>query len=151
MQSRLDLGEVFLALIFASLGLLWVVTAFGMPFWEGFAPQSGFVPFWYGAILVALSVAILVNLLRHKNEAGDEKPPIGKPLIVLAALAAGILGLGTVGFGPAVFLFLLILFAVVERLPVVRSVVVAAATATVLLLLFRTWLGIPLPIGPLGI
>jgi len=150
MHSRSDPGEVILALMFAALGVMWVATALGMPFWEGFAPQSGFVPFWYGAILIDLSTAILVNLLRQK-EADIERPPIGKPLIVLAALAAGIFGLEPAGFGPAVFLLLLAMFVLVEKLPLVRSVVVAGATTAVLLLLFKTWLGIPLPAGPLGI
>lgn len=150
MHSRADWGEAVLALMFAALGLLWAATALGMPFWEGFAPQSGFVPFWYGAILIGLSVAILVNLFRQK-EADPERPPIGKPLIVLAALAGGIVGLEVAGFGPAVFLLLLFLFVVIEKLPVVRSLVVSAATTAVLLILFRFWLGIPLPVGPLGI
>lgn len=150
MQNRSDPGEYILALMFAALGLMWVVAALGMPFWEGFAPQSGFVPFWYGVILIGLSTAILVNLLRQK-EIEVERPPIGKPLIVLAALAGGILGLGPAGFGPAVFLLLLAMFVLVEKLPIIRSLVVAAATTAVLLLIFKTWLGIPLPTGPLGI
>ena len=153
MHSRLahsgkSLGEVILALLFAALGVLWMVTSFGMPFWQGFAPQSGFVPFWYGVILTGLAAACLVNALRRTE---DEKPPIGKPLVVLAALAAGILGLEVTGFGPAVFLLLLFLFAAVERLPLVRSAIVAAATTAVLILLFRVWLGVQLPIGPLWI
>jgi hypothetical protein len=148
MHSRLGQGEVILALLFAALGVLWIATAFGMPFWQGFAPQSGFVPFWYGVILVGLSAAIVVNLLRQKDAAAE--PPIGKPLIVLAALAGGIVGLGVVGFGPSVFLLLLFLFAVIERLPVIKSALVAAATAGGLLLIFKVWLSIPLPTGPLG-
>src|SRR5687767_2996020 len=114
MPSRLMQGEVILALLFAALGILWIVTAFGMPFWQGFAPQSGFVPFWYGVILVGLAAAIVVNLVRQKEAAAE--PPIGKPLIVLAALAGTILGLEVAGFGPSVFLLLLFLFAVIERL-----------------------------------
>jgi len=149
MHSRFGQGEVILALLFASLGLLWIVTAFGMPFWQGFAPQSGFVPFWYGVILVGLSGSIVFNLLREKER--PEEPPIGKPLIVLASLAGAILGLELVGFGPSIFLLLLFLFAVIERLPLVRSAVVAGATTGVLLLIFRFWLRIPLPVGPLGI
>ncbi len=149
MHTRLGQGEVILALLFAALGILWIATAFGMPFWQGFAPQSGFVPFWYGVILVGLSAAIVVNLVRQTEAAAE--PPIGKPLIVLAALAGAILGLEVAGFGPAVFLLLLFLFAVVERLPVVRSGAVAAATTAVLLLIFKAWLRIPLPTGPLGI
>jgi putative tricarboxylic transport membrane protein len=149
MHSRLGQGEVILALLFAALGVLWIVTAFGMPFWQGFAPQSGFVPFWYGVILVGLSAAIVVNLVRQKEAAAE--PPIGKPLTVLAALAGGVLGLEIAGFGPSIFLLLLFLFAVVERLPPLKSTVVAAATTTILLLIFKVWLRIPLPTGPLGI
>jgi putative tricarboxylic transport membrane protein len=149
MPSRLMQGEVILALLFAALGILWIVTAFGMPFWQGFAPQSGFVPFWYGVILVGLSAAILVNLVRQKGAAAE--PPIGKPLIVLGALAGAVLGLEVAGFGPSVFLLLLFLFAAIERLPALKSMAVAATTTAVLLLIFKVWLRIPLPVGPLGI
>jgi hypothetical protein len=148
MHGRLAQGEVILALLFAALGVLWMVASFGMPFWQGFAPQSGFVPFWYGVILTGLAAACLVNALRRTE---DDKPPIGKPLVVLGALAAGILGLEVTGFGPAVFLLLLVLFAAVEKLPLLRSALVAAATTAILIFLFRVWLRVQLPIGPLGI
>jgi hypothetical protein len=150
MQSRPALGELVLALVFAILGILWVAAALGMPLWEGFAPQSGFMPLWYGIILTTLAAVILANLFMQKDP-GKTEQPIGKPLIVLAALAAGIAGLQLVGFGPSVFLLLLVLFAAVERLPIVKSVLVAAGTTTVLFLIFKTWLGVTLPIGPLGI
>jgi len=149
MHGRFGQGEVILALLFAALGLLWIATAFGMPFWQGFAPQSGFVPFWYGVILVGLSAAMVINLVRQKEAAAE--PPIGKPLVVLATLAGGIIGLQVAGFGPSIFLMLLFLFAVVEKLPAIRSTVVAAATTGILLLIFKAWLRIPLPTGPLGI
>lgn len=149
MQSRPALGELLLALIFAILGIVWVVTSLGMPLWEGFAPQSGFMPLWYGVILTGLAGAILVNLFMYGSENGEE--PIGKPLIVLAALAAGIAGIEPAGFGPSIFLLLLVLFAVVEKLPIVHSLLVATGTTTVLILIFKTWLGVRLPTGPLGI
>jgi hypothetical protein len=143
-------GELGLALLFAALGGLWIAKAASMPLWEGFAPDSGFMPLWYGIILTALAGAILANLVLRKEPAGAEEP-IGKPLIVLAALAAAIAGLGLVGFAPSIFLLLLVLFAVVERLPPGRSILVAAGTTAVLFLIFKTWLRVPLPVGPLGI
>ena len=150
MLNRPAPGEVALAIFFALLGLVWIVAALRMPLWEGFAPQSGFMPLWYGMLLTALAVVILANLFLQKAPA-DAEPPIGKPLVVLAALAAGIAGLEVVGFGPSIFLLLLALFVVVERLPIGRSILVAAATAALLFLIFRTWLGVTLPTGPLGI
>ncbi|HYN12865.1 MAG TPA: tripartite tricarboxylate transporter TctB family protein, partial [Burkholderiales bacterium] len=65
--------------------------------------------------------------------------------------AAAIVGLDLIGFAPSIFLLLLVLFAAVERLPIVRSLVVAAAVTAVLFLVFRTWLRVALPVGPLGI
>jgi len=92
---------------------------------------------------------MVINLVRQKEAAAE--PPIGKPLVVLATLAGGIIGLQVAGFGPSIFLMLLFLFAVVEKLPAIRSTVVAAATTGILLLIFKAWLRIPLPTGPLGI
>jgi putative tricarboxylic transport membrane protein len=149
MQSRVAPGELVLAAFFVALGLLWVGAASRMPLWEGFAPQSGFMPLWYGIILIGLTGTAVFNLFRQKDAAKQEEP-IAKPLLVLAAFGACIAGLELMGFVPAVFLMLLFMFALVERLPIISSTLVAAATTAVLFLIFRTWLKVTLPIGPLG-
>jgi putative tricarboxylic transport membrane protein len=140
-------GEFALAFFFAALGTLWIARAAGMTLWDGFAPGSGFMPLWYGIILIALSGAIVFLAVDRKRQ----EEPIGKVLVVLAVIAATIVGFSLAGFAPSIFLMLLVLFAAVERLPLARSVLVAAATTAVLFLVFRTWLGVPLPRGPLGI
>ena len=133
-------GELALALFFALLGALWIVAALRMPLWSGFVPDSGFMPLWYGAVLVGLAGAIVFLSRERKAE-----EPVGKPLVVIAVIAATILGFDLVGFAPSVFLLLLVLFAAVERLPLARSLVVAAAVSAVLYLVFKTWLGVRLP------
>jgi hypothetical protein len=148
MQGRIAIGELVLAGFFAALGLLWVLTAARMPFWSGFAPQSGFMPLWYGVALIGLTGAVVVNLFRGKDAAPEQ--PIAKPLLVLATFAACIFGLEPMGFGPAVFLMLLFMFVFIERLAIIPSLLVAAATTTILFLIFKTWLKVTLPIGPLG-
>jgi hypothetical protein len=135
-------GELALALVFIAPGVLWIVRAATMPLWEGFAPASGFMPFWYGVILVVLAGTIAASLFR-RGAAAEE--PIGKPLVVLALVAATIVGFGLAGFSISIFLLLLGLFVVVERLPIARSILVAAGTTAVLYLAFKTWLGVPLP------
>jgi len=150
MRARLLNGDVGLAIVFAGLGLVWLFGSLGLPFWEGFAPQSGFLPFFYGLLLTGLSLAILIGAYVESARVPDEEP-VAKPLIILAALAAAAMGVEAAGFGVAVFLLLLFLFAAVERLPLVRSVIVAGATTAALILIFRTWLSVPLPAGPLGI
>ena len=149
MQGRIAIGELVLAAFFVALGLLWVGSAIRMPLWQGFAPQSGFMPLWYGITLIGLTAVVVVNLFIGKEPIKEE--PIGKPLIVLAVFGAAIAGLEPMGFGPAIFLMLLFLFVFVERLPIFPSVLVAAGTTAVLFLIFRTWLKVTLPIGPLGI
>ena len=136
-------GELALALVFALLGILWIVAALRMPLWEGFVPQSGFMPLCYGVLLAALAAAVVLDLVLRSAPRAEE--PVGKPLIVGAILAASIAGLSVIGFAPSVFLLLLALFAAVERLPLVRSILVAAGTTAVLFVVFKTWLGVPLP------
>lgn len=132
-------GELALALAFAALGVLWVVRAATMPLWDGFAPASGFMPLWYGLILVGLSAAVALRSERVVEE------PVGKALVVLGVVAATIVGLKLIGFVPSIFLMLLVLFTAVEKLPLVRSLAAAAGTTAVLYLVFKTWLGVPLP------
>jgi hypothetical protein len=149
-RARLLNGDIGLALLFGGLGLVWLIGALGLPFWEGFAPQSGFLPFFYGLLLTGLALAILLGAALDPERPSDEQP-VGKPLAILVALTAAAVGVEVAGFGVAVFLLLLFLFAVVERLPVLRSLLVAGATTAALILIFRTWLAVPLPAGPLGI
>ena len=71
--------------------------------------------------------------------------------MVLAVLAAAIVGLDLIGFAPSIFLMLLVLFAVVERLPMVRSLAVATARHRGAVPDLPHLAAVPLPVGPLGI
>ena len=150
MEIRAAKGEVLLALIFASLGIIWIAGSLGMPLWEGFAPNSGFLPLIYGILLTGLSLIILAGLV-FADAAGGDTGKIGKPLMVLAALIGGVIGLEVVGFVSSIFLMLLFLYAVIERLSLPVSVLVSAATTGALYLVFKTWLGVPLPSGIFGL
>lgn len=143
MRLRVAKGELLLALVFVALGSLWIAKAASMPLWDGFAPDSGFLPLIYGVLLVGLAAAVVVQLLAAGAAAGGSD--IRKPLMVLAALAAAVAALPFAGFAVSVFLLLLFLYAVLERLPVVASVLVSGATTGVLYLVFKIWLAVPLP------
>jgi hypothetical protein len=136
-------GELALALVFLALGALWIARAARMPLWEGFAPDSGFLPLVYGVLLSALVLGVLAQVLAAK--AAPDGESIRKPLVVLAALGAAVAALPFAGFAISVFALLLFLYAIVERLPWRSATVVSAATTGVLYLIFKTWLGVPLP------
>lgn len=150
MRSRRRAGELVLCGFFVATGAFWAAVAAGLPLWEGFAPATGFLPLVYGVLLVTLALAAtLVDVLARSGD-GEERQPIRHPLIVLLALAAGVAGIEPAGFPFAMAATMLFLFRIVERLPLPASVAAALATAAGLTLVFRTWLGVPLPAGPWG-
>src|SRR5512134_3828556 len=143
MRLSVDRGELVLALVFAALAALWIAKGATMPLWQGFAPDSGFLPLIYGVLLFVLAGAVLVQLVAAKDARPGEA--IRKPLVILGALVATVGALPIAGFAISVFALLLFLYAAVERLPMLPSAVVSGATTGVLYLIFKTWLGVPLP------
>jgi len=150
MPTRVAKGELGLALVFAGIGILWIANAMGMTLWQGFAPESGFLPLVYGVLLTLLSGAILANLFLDPP-AEEDRGPIGKPIMILGILIVTIVGMRVVGFVIATLLMLLFMFAFVERRPLVSSLVVSTVTTGVLFVLFEVWLRVPLPEGPFGV
>jgi hypothetical protein len=141
-RSKWFRGELGLALVFAAVGALWMVKGARLPLWEGFSPDTGFLPLVYGGLLVALAAIVLVQVLLTPAPKAEN---LGKPLVVAGALAVAIAALPYAGFVLSVFLLLLFLYAVVERLPWLASTLVSAATTATLYLIFHTWLRVPLP------
>jgi Tripartite tricarboxylate transporter TctB family len=136
-------GELALALFFVALGGLWIVRAARMPMWEGFAPESGFLPLIYGILLAGLALAAAGQVLA----AGDTAPPQAyrKPLLVLVILGAAVTALPVAGFVISVFLLLFFLYALVERLPWLASALASAGITGALYVVFKIWLRVPLP------
>lgn len=143
-------GELLLCVVFIGAGLFWVAVAAGMPLWDGFAPASGFLPLLYGVLLAVLAVAATLADVLGRGEGGEAKAPVRRPAMVLLALAAAVAGIETAGFFASMALAMLFLFRVAERLPIVGSVAAAIGVAAGLTLVFRSWLGVPLPAGPWG-
>ena len=105
------------------------------------------------AVVLPVACALALFLVRpDRGQPGTGEPvetePIGKPLLLLAALLAAVIGVQAAGFALSVFVMLAFMFAVVERRPVVLSLVVAFGVTAVLILIFKTWLDVPLPKGP---
>lgn len=136
-------GELVLALFFTLIGALWILRALRMPLWEGFAPDSGFLPLVYGVLLATLAAVVLLQLALAKD--GSNAETIRKPLIVMGALIAAVAALPIVGFVISVFALLVFLYAGVERLRLLPSAIAAAAITGSLYLVFKAWLGVPLP------
>jgi hypothetical protein len=143
-------GEIALCLFFVATGAFWIAVAAGLPLWDGFAPATGLLPLVFGALLVVLAIAAtLVDVVWSSSETPD-RAPAGRAVMVLLAVAAGAAGIETAGFFASMFLTMLFLFRVAEKRALLSSLLAAAGTALFLTLVFRTWLGVPLPAGPWG-
>ena len=146
-----------------------------LPLTYGASPTGAIIMFaglYYGAQYGGTLTSVLINVPGESTSVmttldGYQMALQGRGGVALgiAAIGSFIAGvLGTIGlmllapplskvalaFGPPEYC-MLVLFAAVERLPLLRSLAVAAAVTAVLFLIFRTWLRVPLPVGPLGI
>jgi hypothetical protein len=92
MRNRPAPGEVLLALLFATLGMLWIGAAARMPLWSGFIPQSGFIPLWYGITLGVdlIGFAPSIFLLLLVLFAAVERLPFLRALVVASAVTAAL-------------------------------------------------------------
>jgi hypothetical protein len=142
-------GELAFAVLFAVVGLVWIVRSFELPFWAGFAPDSGFLPLVYGVLVLGLSTAVIVTLFTNPPDTSGREP-LRKSFLVGGALLVGVASATWLGFAIPLFGMMLFMYAYVERLPVIRSVLVSAVTTGILVLIFEHWLKIPLPLSPWG-
>ncbi len=150
MRLKAAPGEIILSLTFVGVGIFWIATAFRLPLWDGFAPSSGFLPLVYGALLIGLAIGALVLESQGGDASSEAAAPVGRPLMVISALAAGVAGIEPAGFAVSMFLTMFFLFKIAEKLPLLPSLLASTGSALVLTLVFRTWLGVPLPKGPWG-
>ena len=118
-------------------------------------PGSGFILFWVGLAVAALSLALLVVSLRASADKTTIGGPFatgrwGKVLYVVVLLVAYTYALEFLGFIIATFVLLMLLFKTVEPQSWTVSVVGSALATGTAWLVFVAWLGTQLPAGLLG-
>ena len=153
MRDRKDFAS---SLFFLVLGLFLFFQSGKLSFWSRFGPEEGFFPLAIAVIITGISLVLLIQSLVPGRAGGREEVLVSKAnerIDFFRIASYGILTLlygflmETAGFllTTAVFLFLILRF--VER----RSwkVILAVTSASIIIsyLLFKTWLGVPLPRG----
>lgn len=120
-------------------------------------PGSGFFPFLGGGALAVLSGANLIQALRKdRASVPATKPAVWSInwknlLIALAVLAAFPFLLGILGFGPATFVFFVLLLSLIEPRRWIVTFGFSLAAALSFHLLFQVWIKMKFPIGIFGI
>ena len=117
-------------------------------------PGSGFFPFSAGIVMLALSLAALLQSFRKKpggeKEAGGELFRWWSIIIIVAAVMAFALTLETLGFLINTFLFVTIMLKVVQPQPWKTSIIGGLVSAVVADVLFNVIFRAQIPSGILG-
>jgi hypothetical protein len=121
-----------------------------LPYLARVGVGEGFLPTWLGVSL-ALTAALLAlrGLTAREPQTLSEATDWPRSLALLAGLAALALLMDDLGALPSLLLFGVGAMRLLgSRWP--TAVVVSVGLVVLIALLFRAWLGVPLPAGPLG-
>lgn len=153
MRGRPPSGDVVSGAVLAGLGIYIVLEARRWEYLGADGPGPGFFPLWYGVVMIALALLLVVtSATRRAAAAGTDADTreIGRALATWAGLAACIGLLKVLGFLLAFTLFTFFVAAVMYRRPLLPSLAAAVGCALGFHLLFPLALNVELPKGFLG-
>jgi hypothetical protein len=147
-------GERTIGVLLILVGIVWMTESLTLTYMSEFAPGSGFLPFWLGALLVGLSLLLVFQTFgaERAGPAEDAAPPGAwrKNAAIALGLVASVVAIEWVGFALAVAAYLVFLVRGVERRPWRAALGLSLGTTASLFLIFKAWLKVPLPTGPWG-
>ena len=150
-------GDTIFAIISMGLSLWLILESLQFDYLSDFGPGPGFEPFWLGVLLALLSIALLINTLRKKDNEEDDKPrlpgwkSLGRLGVIMLIMAGLALSMNTLGFILAVFIFVALILYILEKVSILKSVFYGIMFSGFIFLLFRYWMNIDLPKGFVGL
>jgi hypothetical protein len=146
--------DIASALIMIALSAVTFFATRHLPYWADFAPGSAFGPVWVSLAGVLISLLLIVDAIRR-----PDNPPIDLPdrpgfirvALAVAALWSVVYLTPIIGLIATAILFMLFLLLVVERRPLVPSLITTALTIGLVYGVFSVWLEIAFPKGAFGI
>ena len=120
-------------------------------------PGPGLFPLITGILMGIVSGGMFIKFLLQSASAGRE--PLGKDkrlwhykcVVTVVIMFLYAITIDWLGFLPVTLLILFILFKAVGALSLKASLGGAILTAAITYLLFKVWLNVQLPVGPLGL
>lgn len=147
-------GTLVFSIVLALFGIFWMIAAKNVPNKTGFGSLGpGFLPFWAGASLVGISLALAIDTLRAKlkvkaepvKTTKDEYRGYALVLLTIVALLIYIILLSRLHFFVNTLLLAAAGLALSGEPLRPRLLLVAALISFVLFAIFVFWLQIPLP------
>ena len=150
-MARADLISGFFWLIF---GCVFGIESYRLGLGSLRHPGPGFLFFWVSVFLVALSLAVLIQVRRKRKaetspREGAKRISFKKIILVLLSVFVYALFMEKAGFILLTFLLFAFLLGVVERKGWVFTILTSAAVTLSAYLIFEVWLKTQLPMGVL--
>ena len=150
MKRFLRSGDFWSGLALAALGTYVVASARGWSYMTEDGPGAGFFPMWYGSIMVALSLALVLGaVLKPQPRADVVWRDVGRAMAAWAAFVACVVAMPYLGF---VISFALLSFFIVKAMFGERlrtAILVAVIGAAGFYAIFDWALDLTLPRGML--
>ncbi|MCJ7664912.1 MAG: tripartite tricarboxylate transporter TctB family protein [Desulfobacterales bacterium] len=151
-------GNRVFSIVCLGISLWLVLGSFEYNYTVKYTPGPGFLPFWVGIILSLFSIALFIEtFIKTRSGKNLNEPPRmpGRKILYrvggVILLTAGVAVLMTyLGFVLNATLFVSGILFLMERVSVVRSVIIGLAMSVSLYLIFEYWMEIGLPAGFLG-
>ena len=149
----MKIGDIVSGAVLAGLGVFIILEARKWDYLGIDGPGPGFFPLWYGVLMVALSLLLVITSLR-KNSAAPGRPvnwpDVGRALTAWLGLAVCVGLLKVLGFLIAFALFTFFLVYWMYRRPLMPAIATAVGVPLGFYLLFPLALNVGLPVGKLG-
>jgi putative tricarboxylic transport membrane protein len=144
-------GDVISGAMLAALGAYIVFESTGYSFRGEDGPGPGFFPTWYGILMIALSLALMVNSAAKGNGTTEyDWPAIGKAIGAWLAFGVSAALMSWIGFLVSFALLTFFLVVVIFRQSPLRAVIVSVCASAGFYIVFPLTLGVNLPTGMFG-
>jgi putative tricarboxylic transport membrane protein len=151
-KLNLKNGDVISGAVMAALGTYVVIQASIWPYYDVSGPGPGFFPLWYGLLMLALSLWLVVSAARRPP--AETKPAttigIGRALLVWIGFTVSLVLMAFLGFSIAFTLFTVFLVTYVLGRSLLAGLLTGVISAAIFHVLFWTILGVQLPTGLVG-
>ena len=149
--SSTSIAEIAIASVLMAVGALVISDAVRMGFrWGAEGPQSGFFPFWLGAILILASAGNIMKAVRQPAQKQFvSRQQLGRVLRVVAPAAGMIALIPFLGLYVASALYMGVCMRWLGRHSWIASLAAPVVIALLTFYVFEKWFLLPLPKGPL--
>jgi len=146
-------GDVVSGGVLAGLGVFVVLQASRWDYLAPDGPGPGFFPLWYGLVLIALSLVLMIGALRRRPADSGHAVhwnEVRRALLAWAALTVAIGFLNVLGFVVSFALLTFFIVSIMYRRPLGFGLAAGVASAAAFYLVFPLALNVALPTGLFG-